>query len=69
MNETLTFQFRHSGRQRRTVSAPPLDSRLRGNDGLSGTFLKQIWAVENPERFYEGGIDWGWQRRQTESGE
>ncbi len=30
---------------------------------------KQIWAVENPERFYNGGIDWGWQRRQTESGE
>ena len=30
---------------------------------------KQIWAVENPERFYNGGIDWGWQRRQTENGE
>lgn len=30
---------------------------------------KQIWAVENPERFYNGGIDWGWQRRQTENEE
>ena len=30
---------------------------------------KQIWAVENPERFYGGGIDWEWQRRQTEKSE
>ncbi len=23
---------------------------------------KQIWAVENPDRFYEGDIDYDWQR-------
>jgi tetratricopeptide (TPR) repeat protein len=26
---------------------------------------KQIWAVENPSRFYDGGIDWDWQKQQT----
>ncbi len=25
---------------------------------------KQIWAVENPERFYEGDVDYDWQREQ-----
>jgi tetratricopeptide (TPR) repeat protein len=25
---------------------------------------KQIWAVEHPERFYEGDIDYAWQREQ-----
>jgi hypothetical protein len=27
---------------------------------------KQIWAVENPGRFYSGPIDWDWQKRQLE---
>ncbi|MCG8606699.1 hypothetical protein MJD09_17155, partial [bacterium] len=26
--------------------------------------LKQIWAIEHPERFYEGAVDFGWQREQ-----
>lgn len=26
--------------------------------------LKQIWAVENPDRFYAGDIDYDWQREQ-----
>ena len=29
---------------------------------------KQIWAVEHPERFYEGEVDYGWQREQIEQG-
>ena len=29
---------------------------------------KQIWAVENPERFYEGAVDYGWQREQFAKG-
>ena len=29
---------------------------------------KQLWALENPERFYgEDGIDWDWQKRQIEA--
>ena len=29
---------------------------------------KQIWAVENPDRFYDGAVDYGWQREQIEAG-
>ncbi len=29
---------------------------------------KQLWAVENPERFYEGDVDYDWQREQTARG-
>ncbi|MFQ5808886.1 MAG: tetratricopeptide repeat protein, partial [Armatimonadota bacterium] len=25
---------------------------------------KQIWAVENPDRFYEGSVDYGWQKQE-----
>jgi len=27
---------------------------------------KQLWAVESPEAFYEGDVDYGWQKRQME---
>jgi hypothetical protein len=27
---------------------------------------KQIWAVEHPEAFYEGAVDYGWQKEQLE---
>ncbi len=26
--------------------------------------LKQIWAIEHPDRFYEGDVDFAWQREQ-----
>ena len=29
---------------------------------------KQIWAVESPERFYSGEVDYAWQREQTAKG-
>jgi hypothetical protein len=29
---------------------------------------KQIWAVEHPERFYDGDVDFDWQREQLEQG-
>lgn len=29
---------------------------------------KQVWAVENPEKFYAGDIDYTWQKEQTEKG-
>ena len=29
---------------------------------------KQIWAVENPDRFYDGSVDYGWQREQISQG-
>ena len=29
---------------------------------------KQIWAVENPDRFYEGDVDYNWQQEQIAKG-
>jgi hypothetical protein len=29
---------------------------------------KQVWAVENPDKFYSGDIDYIWQKEQTEKG-
>lgn len=28
---------------------------------------KQIWAVEHPDKFYDGNVDYGWQKVQLES--
>ena len=28
---------------------------------------KQIWAVEHPDKFYKGGVDYGWQKSQLEA--
>ena len=39
----------------------------RGRDLDPGNYLirKQIWAVENPDKFYNGAVDYDWQREQT----
>lgn len=29
---------------------------------------KQLWAIENPERFYDGAVDYAWQKQQIEQG-
>ena len=29
---------------------------------------KQIWAVEHPERFYDGDVDSAWQKEQIQQG-
>ena len=29
---------------------------------------KQIWAVENPDRFYQGSVDYAWQKEQLDAG-
>ena len=28
---------------------------------------KQIWAVEHPDKFYNGNVDYGWQKAQLEA--
>ncbi len=28
---------------------------------------KQIWAVEHPNKFYDGNVDYGWQKTQLEA--
>jgi tetratricopeptide (TPR) repeat protein len=30
---------------------------------------KQIWAVEHPDKFYKGSVDYGWQKTQLEAEE
>ena len=30
---------------------------------------KQIWAIEHPERFYDGAVDYAWQREQLDKGQ
>lgn len=30
---------------------------------------KQLWAIENPERFYSGDIDSEWQKQRLELGD
>ena len=30
--------------------------------------LKQLGAIEHPERFYDGAVDYGWQKEQIERG-
>ncbi len=29
---------------------------------------KQIWAIEHPEKFYEGSVDYDWQKTQVQQG-
>jgi tetratricopeptide (TPR) repeat protein len=35
-------------------------------DPASWIIRKQIWAIEHPERFYTGPVDYGWQKEQIE---
>ena len=30
---------------------------------------KQLWAIENPDKFYAGKVDYSWQREQIEHGQ
>lgn len=30
---------------------------------------KQIWALEHPEKFYKGKVDYDWQKIQNKTGE
>ena len=30
---------------------------------------KQLWAIENPDKFYAGKVDYSWQREQVEQGQ
>ena len=37
-----------------------------GLDPQNWIIHKQIWAVEHPDKFYEGNVDYGWQNTQLE---
>ena len=38
------------------------------HDPLNWNMRKQLWAIENPDKFYDGAVDYGWQKEQVESG-
>lgn len=40
----------------------------RDIDPANWVIRKQIWAVQNPEKFYDGEVDADWQRQQIEEG-
>jgi tetratricopeptide (TPR) repeat protein len=37
-------------------------------DPANWVILKQIWAVEHPEKFYDGSVDYCWQHQQVVNG-
>ena len=39
-----------------------------GLDPENWNMRKQLWAIENPDRFYAGKVDYTWQREQVEQG-
>lgn len=49
------------GRDRREDALGELRAAL-ALDGADYLVRKQIWSIEAPDRFYEGKVDYGWQR-------
>lgn len=37
-------------------------------DPQNWNMRKQLWAIENPDKFYSGDVDYGWQKEQVEAG-
>jgi len=37
-------------------------------DPQNWNMRKQLWAIENPDKFYTGDVDYGWQKEQVEAG-
>ena len=68
LRETLpAAHFRYGGfllARRREADALSHLRRALELDPQNYVIRKQIWAVEHPERFYQGAIDWDWQREQ-----
>jgi len=52
-------------RQGKKPEALTMFTRARDLDPSNWRIRKQIWALENPDKFYSGpGIDWKWQKEQ-----
>ncbi len=63
--------FREAGRAlRRGDRASAIESLREAArlDPDNYIIRKQLWAVENPDRFYEGAIDFDWQKEQLQAG-
>lgn len=46
------------------VEAAKILRKALARDPENWLIRKQIWAVEHPERFYKGAVDFAWQRQQ-----
>lgn len=51
----------------RTREATRQLKRALDRDPGNWIIHKQIWAIENPERFYDGPVDLGWQRERLQA--
>ena len=56
----------HQGRVGEALEAWRQGWRLQPDNWL---IRKQVWAVEHPERFYQGGVDFDWQKEQIARGQ
>ena len=63
--------FRHAGEAYRNGDRETAIELLRQAFPLQPDnyiIRKQLWAIENPDKFYEGDIDYDWQREQLAKG-
>ena len=61
---SLAAQLMRLGRDREAVVHL---KRALGRDQDNWLIRKQIWAIEHPERFYRGNVDFSWQREQLQA--
>lgn len=54
--------------QGKTDEAVVLWKQAWALDPKNWVIRKQVWAVENPDRFYDGSVDYAWQREQVDQG-
>jgi len=53
-------------RRGQTANATAELKRALARDPDNWLIRKQIWALEHPDRFYDGPVDFGWQRAQLQ---
>jgi tetratricopeptide (TPR) repeat protein len=56
-------------RQGRVQEAVALWRRVIDIEPDNFIVRKQVWAVEHPEKFYDGAVDFAWQREQMAKGQ
>jgi hypothetical protein len=65
---SLFQQGQERYRQGRVQEALALWRRAVALEPENYVIRKQIWAVENPDKFYSGDVDYAWQREQMDKG-
>ncbi|MFQ6042503.1 MAG: hypothetical protein ACE5PV_16740 [Candidatus Poribacteria bacterium] len=57
----LAIVLLERGKRAEAITELKRASRL---DPQNWIIRKQLWAIEHPEAFYEGDVDYGWQKEQ-----